>query len=85
MGTGYRKQIHAKMDMNKLKGIESCWSTGGRKQQQHHQLGKARIGNLNAVARGEWQESAGGEGGSGDTVAVLQLRKDGIDAFTGRS
>lgn len=53
MGTGYRKQIHAKMDMNKLKGIESCWSTDGREQQRQQQLGKARIENLNAVARGE--------------------------------
>lgn len=53
MSTGYRKQIHAKMDMNKLKGIESCWSTGGRGEQGQQQLGKARIENLNAVARGE--------------------------------
>lgn len=79
MGTGYRKQIHAKMDMNKLKGIESCWSHWRREAAgagERHQLSVARVGDLNTVAL-RMEEGRG--------MAVLQLRKDGTDAFTGRS
>lgn len=90
MGTGYGKQIHAKMDMNKLKDIESCWSTGGRKQHQQQQQGQqqerhqlssiARAAGLNTFAM--WM---GWVGLQGRRMAVVLLRKDGTDAFTGRS